>query len=329
MEVEELVEYFNNHPSSLTSGGKSVAKNTHSALEDVLAARAIIRSQQGKRTYNKYNIKSSNDVKIEQTIKVAKTPKILIFDIETAPMIGYIWGLWKQNVHIDQVINDWFVICWSAKWLYSGEVLGDTLTPEEALNKDDSRIVTSLWQLFDEADIVVAHNGDRFDIPKMNSRFIINGLMPPSSYKSVDTCLVARKNFGFASNKLDALATYFGFDHKLDTDFSLWEGCLKGDKESLDYMLEYNKRDVTLLEEVYIKLLPWIKNHPNVANYLNTEIPVCSKCGDDSLVELEGKFYYTQVGKYQLYRCSNCGTIVRGRKNLNRTNKVKAISPAY
>lgn len=237
--------------------------------------------------------------------------KILIFDIETAPMKAYIWKLWKQNTHIDAVIDDWFVICWSAKWLNSDTVLGDCLTPSEAIAQDDKRIVTSLWKLFDQADIIVAHNGNKFDVPKMNSRFVINDLPPTTPYRTVDTCLIARKQFGFSSNKLDALATYFGFNHKLDTDFSLWQGCLEGDQKSLDYMLKYNKQDVVLLEQVYLKLRPWIKGHPNLNTMSKNPNLVCSNCGDANIQFIPRKYYYTQCRKYSLYKCNNCGTIFK------------------
>lgn len=242
----------------------------------------------------------------------SNSPKILIFDIETAPMTAYVWKMWKENVHLDQLISDWFVICWSAKWLGSNEVLGECLTPEEMFKQDDSRIVQTLWKLFDECDILIAHNGKKFDTPRMNARFIINGLRPPSFYRQIDTCEIARKQFGFSSNKLDALATYFGFNHKLDTSFELWEKCMRGDQEALNYMLKYNKQDVILLEQVYIKLRPWIPNHPNI-NIINSTNNKCNNCGGN-LIKLPNKYYYTNCYKYQLYRCSDCGTTIKGEK---------------
>jgi len=207
-------------------------------------------------------------------------------------MKAYVWKRWKENISLDQTISEWFLICWSAKWLYSNEVLGDVLTPKEILKEDDSRITLSLWKLFNEADIVVAHNGNNFDIPKMNSRFICNNLPPTTPFISIDTCAISKKQFGFSSNKLDALATYFGFNHKLDTDFNLWKSCLEGNKEALDYMLSYNKRDVTLLEEVYLKMRPYIKNHPNCSNFIDN-IACCSNCGSESFTLLKDKYYYT------------------------------------
>lgn len=205
------------------------------------------------------------------------------------------------------------MICWAAKWLGEDEIISDCLTPREILNEDDERLTKNLWGLLDECDIVVAHNGNKFDIPKINSRFLIHGLPPTSPYRQIDTKLVASKQFGFSSNKLDALAGYFGIHHKDDTDFQLWVDCLDGKQDALDYMLKYNEKDIYILERVYMKLRPWIKNHPNVGVYLESDKPTCSVCGDHNVVE-DGKAYYTNVNKYKTYRCANCGAVSRFRK---------------
>lgn len=181
----------------------------------------------------------------------------------------------------------------------------------------------TLWKLLDEADIVITHNGKRFDIPKINSRFLIHSLPPPSPYKQIDTKEVSSKQFGFSSNKLDALAIYFGYNRKLDTDFSLWEKCLKGDKESLDYMLVYNKQDVVVLENVYLKLRPYIKGHPNFGIYYDIEANQCGHCGSTSLIATGS--YYTNVSKFSTYRCSECGSISRKRSNESSQGKRKNL----
>lgn len=252
------------------------------------------------------------------------TPKVLLFDIETAPMKAYVWNLWKTDVHLEQIISEWFCIAWSAKWLYSKDIMGEVLTPKEAISENDQRIMTDLWNLINEADIVVAHNGDKFDIPRINSRFIINGLAPTKPYFSIDTCKIAKKQFGFSSNKLDALAGYFKIPHKMDTNFDLWKKCLEGDRDSLDYMLEYNKKDVAILEEVYLKLRPWIKNHPNMGN-LEGKKEACANCGSTDLVLLEDQYYYTSVGKYKLYRCKTCGAISRGRFSIEKAPNINNV----
>ena len=266
----------------------------------------------------------SNDVTELNKVTINKhLPKILIFDIETAPMMAYVWSRWKQNISLDQTISEWFMLCWSAKWLYSNEIMGDVLTSQEALAQDDSRICKSLWKLIDEADIVVAYNGKKADIPWMNTRFIVHSMSPPKPYFMIDPCEVAKKKFGFSSNKLDALAGYFGIPHKMDTDFNLWKGCMQGDKECLNYMLKYNKKDSAILEEVYLKMRPWISNHPNISNFCDDTNTSCSHCGSDNIEELKGKYYYTTVNKYQLYRCKDCGTIFRSRKAV--PSKVKSV----
>lgn len=273
----------------------------------------------------RYNASQEDIVTAKNMVKLGRhTPKVLLFDIETSPMRAYVWRLWKTDVHLEQVINEWFCIAWSAKWLYNEEIMGEVLTPEEIIREDDRRIMTSLWHLMNEADIVIAHNGNKFDIPRVNSRFIINGLNPTKPYFSIDTCQIAKKQFGFSSNKLDALAGYFNIPHKLSTDFDLWKRCLEGDKEALSYMLEYNKKDVAILEEVYLRLRPWIKNHPNMGN-LSGDAHVCSNCGAFNVNLIKDKYYYTSIGKYSLYRCEVCGAISRGRKSISDSPSVNSV----
>lgn len=306
MTVEEIVRYFSTHFDSVRRSASETMKNTHSTKEDVIEAKKIFLSN-GKPKHPNF-------------------PKILIFDIETAPIKAYVWKTWKENVSLDQIINDWFVICWSAKWLYADEMMGECLTPKEIKRENDRRIVRKLWELFDEADIVIAHNAIKFDVPKMNTRFVKYGLNPPSCYQIIDTLQVAKREFKFTSNKLDALAMHFGFDKKLETDFSLWVKCLEGDQKALDYMFKYNKYDVELLEAVYLKLRPWIHNHPNIGNYFNDGNPVCSCCGSHELKTLYDHCYKTQISTYRLYRCEKCGAISRGRISLSKGTKM--ISPA-
>lgn len=293
---------------------------------ELIKQRPYIKRQGRGFLSKRYKISPDDVVKAKNLANIGKyIPKILIFDIETAPIKAYIWKLWKTDVHLEQIINDWFCIAWSAKWLYDECTMGDVLTPEEIKSEDDKRIMTSLWELINEADIVVSHNGNKFDIPRINSRFIINGLSPTKPYFSVDTCQIARRQFGFSSNKLDALATHFNIPHKLETSFDLWKRCLEGDREALQYMLTYNMKDVTILEEVYLKLRPWIKNHPNMGN-LEGSTNACANCGSEDISWIPDKFYYTSVGKYPLFRCNKCDAVSRGRKKVNESPETTSIS---
>lgn len=293
MTVNEIAELFSKKTYMLNMGSGKLSKWLNCSREDIYRAKDIARNK----------------------TKLSNFPKILVFDIETSPLKAYVWSRWKQNIYLEQTISEWFAISWSAKWLFSTEVISQVLTPEEIKTEDDSRIMKGLWKLIDEADIVIAHNGLAFDEKKINARFLLNGLPPTTPYQSIDTKLIATKQFGFSSNKLDALAGYFGIDHKIDTDFELWARCMEGDEEALKYMEVYNRKDVEILEEVYLKMRPWIKSHPNINLYLDLEVPACSNCGSLDLEEIKDKYYYTQTGKYPLHRCT-CGTIVRGRKTV-------------
>lgn len=257
--------------------------------------------------------------KVEQFI-----PKILILDIETAPILANVWGLWKQNIPITMIEREWYMLCWSAKWLYSDDVLSGKLTKEEMLDRSDKRISTELWHLLDEAELVIAHNGNRFDIPKINTRFLLNGLKRPSPYRTIDTLLVSRRMFGFSSNKLDNLANQLGLDGKLKTDYSLWDGCLRGDEESMKYMSLYCDQDVKLLEEVYLEIRHWIPNHPNIGLYFDENKPICPNCGTTEFTD--EKPYYTSVSRFPTYRCVGCGAISRGKKSdKNNNNLLRSV----
>ena len=221
--------------------------------------------------------------------------------------------------------NPWYMLCWSAKWLHEKKVMSSALVDfpvEYKKNPEcDKQILKKLWNLLNEADIVVAHNAKRFDCRKTRARFIMNGMTPPSPYKIVDTLQVARSQFFFTSNKLDNLGKYLGVGEKLDTGgFKLWKDCMSGKKKAWKKMVAYCKRDVLLLEKVYKKLLPYMTNHPNLGNYVESEDPICPKCSSTKLIK-EG-YAYTGVGKYQQYSCKSCGGWSRGRKNL-REQKVQ------
>ena len=240
--------------------------------------------------------------------------KILIFDIETAPFRTYVWSFWKQNVGQNQVISDWFCLTWAAKWLFEDNVMSARLTEEEVLNEDDERIVKEFWKLLDEADIVIAHNANGFDIPKLNTKFLQYGLHPPSPYEVIDTLLHLRKRFKFGSNRLNYVNMVLGLDVKQDTGgFDLWSSCLGGNVDSLKKMESYNIQDVKILEDLYLKMRSWIQPHPNIGLYVDENIKACPSCGHHHL-EPCGT-YSTYANSYEALRCTSCGSISRERRN--------------
>ena len=257
----------------------------------------------------------------------SSAPKILILDIETSPCMAYVWqtSVWKARISQEQISSQWFILTYSCKWLGSNEMISGRLTGREALEENDYRITIDLWKLLSQADIVVAHNGSKFDIPNIQTRFVVHGLPPASSFKQIDTLKVAQQQFGFTHNSLNSLAQVFGIEEKIHTGFELWKRCLFGEDEALKEMEVYNRHDVEMLELIYLRLRPYIKSHPNYNLYMDSDVPVCSHCGSKNITP-DGYYYFTQTGKYQNYRCLDCGAESRGRKSVLDKKKQLTIS---
>jgi len=242
--------------------------------------------------------------------------KILLIDIETAPNKAYIWRLWTEVTSTKVVFGNWYMLCWCAKWFGEGKVMHasiDEAKGYKAGSENDSELVKKVWNLLDEADIVIGHNVAKFDIPSMNTRFLLNGLTPPSPYKIVDTLVIARKSFNFISNKLEDLVEFLGVGKKMETGgMKLWDDCLSGDKKAFKKMVQYCERDTTLLEPVYHKLRPYGIRQPNVAIYENTSDLLCTRCGSSNV--WNRGYYYTNLCKFKRYSCKDCGSWSRARK---------------
>lgn len=252
-------------------------------------------------------------------------PKILLLDIETSRIKVDVFSLRVKSGYINPafVDKDWFVISWAAKWLCKSEIMSDVVIPKKARERNDTKIIKSMWGLMDEADIIIAHNGKGFDIKKLNTRFILQNFPPPMEYKVVDTLQIARKHFAFTSNKLDYLCEQFGFPVKKDTDMQLWVDCESGDAKALGKMDDYCRNDVLIMEDVYMRFLPWINNHPNVGLYSEIEEPVCRNCGLE--VQPSGRFWYTGANRYKAWRC-DCGAVGRFKDQTYSKEKRKALT---
>lgn len=238
-------------------------------------------------------------------------PKVAFFDVENAPSLGYFWGhLWETNIISVQV--PWYMLSFSYKWMGEDKVRCHALPDYPLFKKDkenDKHLIEDLHALFDEADILIAHNGDRFDIRKANARFIMQGLRPPSPYKSIDTLKAARRFFHFQSNKLDDLGQYLDVGRKMPhTGFDLWSRCMKGEKDAWKTMREYNMKDVLLLERVYEKLKPYMTNHPDLTVY--EDMIGCPTC-KSMKIERRG-FAVARKRKYRRYHCNGCGSWFQG-----------------
>lgn len=217
-----------------------------------------------------------------------------------------------RETDIVAVKSPTYMLSFAYKWLGEKSVKTHCLIdfPGYKKNKsDDSYLMEKLWDMINEADIIVAHNGDRFDLKKANARFIINGLQPPAPCKTIDTLKIARASFGFDSNKLNDLAKYLGIGGKIPhTGMHLWLGCMNGDAASWKVMRKYNAHDVDLLEQVYLRLRPWAKNHPNLNHFTNSV--ACPTCQSTNTQRRGEDRTLSRV--YQRHKCNDCGKWFRG-----------------
>ena len=254
-------------------------------------------------------------------------PKILFLDIETAPLEVYAWGLWKVNVGLNQILTEWSILSYSAKWLGKRRMIYKDQRGKHNV-RDDADLLQEIWHLLNEADIVVAQNGIRFDVRKIRARFILLGMPPPSPFRVIDTLVAAKQLFGFTSNKLAWLAPnltgHDKYEHKKFPGFELWIECLKDNPAAWREMKTYNCIDTSDLEAVYLKMRPWIEGHPNVAAYTASEEPACPKCGS-SHITLVPKPWRTDTGEYPMYHCNECGGWSRGRYTQNTLAKRKVL----
>lgn len=244
------------------------------------------------------------------------TARILIYDIETSPIKSWNWGIWEQNAI--EVIQDWQILCFAYKWLGERKtyVVAQNDFPSYVPGEVDDRVVVAkLHELFNEADIIVAHNGNAFDQKKVQAKMIEYGYAPPSPYHQIDTKLVAKKYAAFTSNKLDDLGKLLKLGQKKNVGgFETWKGCMAGDEKAWDKMKKYNIQDVRLLEKFYLQLRPWIKNHPR-ADFTKHE--GCPKCGG---TRLHSRGYIqTMSNLYRRYQCQDCG----GWSKLRTAEKLK------
>ena len=242
--------------------------------------------------------------------------KILLLDIETSPNTAHVWGLWQQNVSINQLQESSYVMCWSAKWLGDKQVMFDSV-----YNSKPMKMLKGIHKLINEADAVIHYNGTKFDIPTLNKEFLLHGLPPPAPYRNIDLLRSVRSSFRFPSNKLDYVAQRLGLGQKTQHEgHSLWVRCMNNDPKAWKIMETYNKQDVVLLEKVYDAILPWIKNHPN-HNLYNDNGHSCPSC-NSTKVQRRG-VSHTTGGVYQRYQCTNCGTWSRSTKATRTRPEIK------
>lgn len=249
--------------------------------------------------------------------------RTLLYDVETSPLTIYSWAIYETNAI--KIIKEGQILCFAYKWLGDKKVrvIGqDDFQDYKPGVLNDKSVVKALWELFDEADVVVAHNGNSYDQKYTQARMMVHNMKPPSPYQQIDTKLVAKRYGRFSSNKLDDLGKSLSLGQKLDAGgFSTWEGCMAGVKKDWNTMKKYNKQDVALLEQLYLHLRPWITNHP-ASNVIGGKPASCKNCGATKIYA-GMKYRATNTNLYQYFRCMGCGA------NLKSRIAEKGVKPLY
>lgn len=237
--------------------------------------------------------------------------KILLLDIETAPNLAYVWGTWKQNISMDKIVAKGHVLCWAAKWY------GEPDMEFKSTRTGVKSMLREIHGLLDEADVVVHYNGKSFDIPTLNKEFVIHNMTPPAPYKQIDLLEVVRDKFNFPINKMDYVVQTLGIGKKVrHPGFQMWVDCMAGVDTAWANMEEYNRGDVLVLEKLYDRLKPWVRNHPNVGAFDPEDMEKCPHCGGKHLVRRG--VAVTKDVRYQRYQCKDCGAWARGKKALSK-----------
>lgn len=244
--------------------------------------------------------------------------KVLLCDIETSPHKVYVWGLFKQTVALNQIDEAGSTLCWAAKWL------GEPGIMYSSVRDGKKEMLRSIYNLLEEADVVVHYNGTYFDIPTLYQEFLGQGWTPPSPFIQIDLLQTVRKRFRLPSNKLSYISEYLNIGGKVNhKGMELWRGCMEDNPDDWQIMEQYNKQDVVLLEKLYEVIRPWITNHPNYALFSEDDLFLCPNCGSTHL-QKRG-FHYTKTMKYQRVKCMDCGTWSRSRSTVLTKEKRKKV----
>lgn len=228
--------------------------------------------------------------------------RVICLDIESSPALGWCWQKYETNIL--KFEKEWELL--SFAWKELGKKQVHCIARPYYKDTTDKSLTKDVWEILNYADVVIAHNGDKFDVPKLRAKFLEHGLPPPKPFKTIDTRKIAKAHFLFNSNSLNDLAALLKMGAKKETGgIDLWFGCMLGDTKAWRKMIAYNKHDVVLLEKVYERLKPWHPSHPNLALHADLPPTACPVCASQR-VQRRG-YQVMQTRKAARLHCQGCG----------------------
>lgn len=230
--------------------------------------------------------------------------KILILDVEWRPVLAYVWRAWDESIQPEQIVEDGGLLCVGAKWL------GDKSTYLFSEWEHNHRgMLEEIHKMMSYADAIVGYNSSKYDIPKLHGEFLLHGLEPPPPCTEID-CLKAIKKFGFFRNSLAYIGPFLGIGSKLSHEgFGLWKKVCEGDENAQKRMAKYCVQDVNMTEKLYLKIRPYIKQHPHMGRTGHEECPACGSTHTQSRGTRR-----TRVYKVQRLQCQTCSHWYDGKR---------------
>lgn len=242
--------------------------------------------------------------------------RICVWDIETNFNIVGSFSLYPESINYENILQEWYIICGCWKFLNESETYSVSVVDDPKRFKkdhtDDFHVIKTLRDMLEDVDVLVHHFGDRFDIKKLNARIIYHDLPPLPKLLTVDTVKEVKKIAAFNSNKLDYLSKHLNGEGKIQTERGLWLKVLKGDPKAVQDMVDYCVVDVKRLEELYLRLLPYMKSHPIIST---PDTCNCPKCNSEKTIK-DGIRLRASGARYQTYKCKDCGANFADTKTL-------------
>jgi hypothetical protein len=242
--------------------------------------------------------------------------KRLFYDIETSFCKGHFWRPgYNQRIGPEQITSYAKIISGHYKWEGQTKIHNINWGIN---NQCDKKVVEKLIKEFNKADEIITHNGKRFDTPWVRTRALFHNIPMRHTYNEIDTYKLCKKYLNLPSNSLKEVCKYYGLPAKIDSGgIDTWKDVVfKKDKKALEHMLFYGDGDITSLEAVFNKLLPYINPNMQYAVLKGKTKFDCPECG--SIGRLK-KTYTTRAGTIQHYMACRTESCISSFKVNNKT----------